>query len=240
MEKQLEKILIQTENLIKAEKYEEALAVLKEEIANPLNSLEIQNELQAKYDLLTKFLKQNAWDLRLAKADKAGLIKIFNTEGYEHVVLALLLDKFAKQLTVADCYRLQQVFLDDSIPNQSKIQYLQMFKDGEIKFKFQYHNTLTNQTFEVDTSKDFDIYVFEDLFKVYDKLQALYFKETSKDQLARTLINSIYYYYFNDYSSLPYNGEELFNHIVDYVEHAFNSIYPSNDKFSNWINQLMK
>jgi len=240
MEKQLEKILIQTENLIKAEKYEEALAVLKEEIANPLNSLEIQTELESRYNQLEKFIKQNAWILKINKADKATLIKMFNTEGYEHVILHTLLDKFAKQLTVADFYRLQQVFLDDSIPNDSKIQYLNVFKDAEVNFKFQFHNTNTNQTFEVDVSKDFDIYVFEDLFKVSDKLSALYFKETSKEMLASELINAIYAYYFNDYSNLPYSGEDLFNHLVDYIEHSFNAIYPSNDEFSQWINQLLK
>jgi len=240
MEKNLEKIINLTKKLISEEKYEQALEILKEEKTNPLNDLTTQSVLEDRFDKLVKFMKQNELAIKWNKADKSTLIKYFLTEGYEFQVLSLLLEKYGKDLTVADYYRLQQVLLDDSIPNESKLQYLKMFKDEGIKFKFQFHNANTNATFEVDTSKEFDIYEFEELFSVYDKLEALYFKEVSKDNLAKQLINTIYYYYFNDYSKLEYKGDDLFNNIVDYIENAFNSIYPLNTKFGNWINKLMK
>ncbi len=164
---------------------------------------------------------------------------MFNFEGYEIAVLDKLFERFSGSLNNADFIKLGQVFLDDSVSNEMKITYLNIFKDYEIKHIFDYHNTNTNKTFKVDTSKDFSIMNFEKLFYVQDKLAALFFKETSKEKLANQLIAAIYFYYFNDYSDIKYTQDELFDNIVNYVERAFNNIYPENTKFSNWINKIL-
>ncbi len=157
---------------------------------------------------------------------------MFNSEGYEIAVLDKIFERFGKDLTNTDFIKLNQVLLDDSISNEMKITYLNMFKDYEVKHTFDYHNTITNQSFKIDTSKDFSLQAFEQLFKVQDKLAALFFKETSKEQLANQIMNAIYAHYFNDYSHLEYSGEDLFDKIANYVERAFNNIYPEDKKFS--------
>lgn len=157
---------------------------------------------------------------------------MFNSEGYEIVVLDKLFERFANDLNKADLLKLGQVLLDDSISNEMKITYLKIFKDYEIKHKFDYHNTNTNKTFKVDTAKDFSITSFEKLFKVQDKLAAMFFKETSKEQLANQIVNAIYCHYFNDYSEIKYSQEQLFDKIANYVERAFNNIYPEDKEFS--------
>ncbi|MCQ3914371.1 MAG: DUF3196 family protein [Mycoplasmoidaceae bacterium] len=166
------------------------------------------------------------------KADKNTLIKMFNSEGYEIAVLDKLFERFGNQLNKADLIKLGQVLLDDSIGNEMKITYLKMFQDYEVKHEFDYHNTIIGRTFKVDTSKDFSIQSFEKLFAVQDKLAAMFFKETSKEQLANQIMNAIYCYYFNDYSEVKYSKEELFDKIANYVERAFNNIYPEDKKFS--------
>lgn len=235
----LQELLIETEKLIKNEKESEALDLLKSELKNPLYSLKEQNEINSKIQLLQKFLNQNKWSLKLNKSDKNTLIKMFNSEGYEIAVLDKIFERFANDLTKVDLIKLGQVLLDDSISNEMKITYLNMFKDYEVKHTFDYHNTITGKTFKVDISQDFSMQNFIDLFKVQDKLAALFFKETSKEQLANQIMNAIYCRYFNDYSQLEYSGDVLFDKVANYVERAFNNIYPEDKKFSDWVNKIL-
>ncbi|MCQ2747696.1 MAG: DUF3196 family protein [Mycoplasmoidaceae bacterium] len=239
MKNNLEKLLKQTEKLIKSERENEALSLLESNLNDPLFSLKEQEEIKAKIDLLKKFISQNKWALELNKADKNSLIKIFNTNGYEITVLDKIFERFATQLTKTDLLKLGQVLLDDSIPNEAKITYLNIFKDYEVKHVFDYHNTNTGRDFKVDTGKDFSISNFEKLFFVQDKLSALFFKETSKEQLSNQIVNAIYYYYFDDYAQIKYSKDELFDKIANYVERAFNSIYPEDKKFSEWITKIL-
>lgn len=240
MDNSLVVLLKKTEKLIKDKKEDLALEMLQEELKNPLYSLQDQDVIRSRIENLKKFIVQTNIDARWAKADKNELIKIFNTEGYEIGVLDKLFDKFGDSLTKTDYLKLQQVFLDDSVSNEMKITILNVLKDYEVKHTFTYHNTILNKTFEVDLTKDFSICHDETIFKIYDKLQALYFKETSKEQLAKQIIFAIYYYYFGDYKQIPYSYDDLFNNIVDYVDHAFNSIVPANDKFASWLNKILK
>lgn len=239
MASNLQELLKETEELIKSEKEQEALTLLKTELKNPLYTLKEQNEISQKVHLLEKYLEQNDWALKLNKADKNQLIKMFNYEGYEVVVLDKLFERFGKQLNKADLIKLGQVLLDDSVSNEMKITYLNIFKDYEVTHVFDYHNTNTNKTFKIDTSKDFSIANFEMLYAIQDKLAALFFKETSKEQLANQIVDAIYFYYFNDYSDIKYSKDELFDKIANYVEKAFNNIYPEDKKFSEWINKIL-
>ncbi len=240
MESNLLKLFKTTEQLIKDKKEDQALVMLEEDLKNPLYTLEEQEMIQVRINALKKFITQTNVDARWAKASKNDLIKFFNTEGYEIALLDKLFDKYGKDLNEADYLKLQQVFLDDSVSNEMKVTFLNVFKDYDIKHTFTFHNTNTNKTFKVDLTKDFSIGQDEMIFKIFDKLQALYFKETSKDQLAKQIIYAIYYYYFGDYKKIPYKYDDLFNNIVDYVDHAFNSISPANNEFSEWLNKILK
>lgn len=240
MESSLLKLIKTTEQLIKDKKEDQALKLLEDDLKNPLYTLEEQEMIQVKINALKKFIKQTNVDERWAKATKSDLIKYFNNEGYEIALLDKLFDKYGKDMNETDYLKLQQVFLDDSVSNEMKITYLNIFKDYDVKHTFKYHNTNMNITFDIDLTKDFSIGMDETIFKIYDKLQALYFKETSKDQLAKQIIYSIYYYYFGDYKKLPYSYDDLFNHIVDYVEHAFNNISPASGEFADWLNKILK
>ncbi len=239
MANNLDTLLKQTEQLIKSEKESQALDLLKSELKNPLYSLKEQDVIQEKIHQLEKFLSQNDWAIRLNSADKNTLIKMFNSDGYEIAVLDKLFERFGSQITQTDCIKLNQVLLDDSASNEMKITYLNLFKDYDIKHVFDYHNTITGKTFKVDTNTDFGITNYEKIYKVYDKLSAMFFKETSKEQLANQIIKAIYCYYFNDYSDIKYSSDELFDKIANYVERAFNSIYPEDKEFSTWINKIL-
>lgn len=240
MDKSLIALLEKTQKLIENKQEDLALKLLEDDLKNPLYSLQDQDIIRTRIETLKKFITQTNIDTRWAKANKNELIKIFNTEGYEIGVLDKLFDKFGDSLTKTDYLKLQQVFLDDSVSNEMKITILNILKDYDVKHTFSYHNTVLNKTFDVDLTKDFSISHNETIFKIYDKLQALYFKETSKEQLAKQIIFAIYYYFFGDYKQIPYSYDDLFNNIVDYVDHAFNSITPAGDKFANWLNKILK
>jgi len=240
MQNILNELIEQTAKLIEQEEYDKALDLLKEELKNPLYTLEQQEVIKTRILALNKFIKQISIDTRWNKADKNELIKIFNSEGYEYAVLNVLFDKFEKDLNPTDFLKLQQVFLDDSVSNETKVSILNYFKDSKVNHIFDYHNTLIDKTFKVDVSKDFSLYTSDLLYKVSDQLSALYFKETSKDTLAQQIVNAIYYYYFGDFKQIPYDYDTLFNSIVDYVDRAFDNITPVNKEFSDWINKILE
>jgi len=240
MENNLNKLLIETADLIKQGKHEQAYSLLNSELHNPLYSLQEQDIIKDRISALSKFIKQISIDMRWDKADKNELIKIFNSEGYEMPVLDLLFEKFSRQLKSSDYLKLQQVFLDDSVSNEMKVTYLNIFKDYDVKHTFDFHNTLIDKTFKVNVSKDFSLYTSELLYKVNDQLSALYFKETSKETLAKQIVNAIYYYYFGDFKQIKYDYDTLFNSIVDYVDHAFDNITPVNKEFAAWINKILE
>jgi len=240
MKSNLDKLLKETADLIKIDKHEQAFSLLNAELRNPLYSLQEQDIIRDRIAALAKFIKQISIDTRWDKADKNELIKIFVSEGYEMPILDILFERFGKDLKTSDFLKLQQVFLDDSVTNEMKVTYLNIFKDYEIKHTFDFHNTLIDKTFKVNTAKDFSLNTSELLYKVNDQLAALYFKETSKETLARQIVNAIYYYYFGDFKKIKYDYDTLFNSIVDYIDHAFDNITPVDKEFAAWINKMLE
>lgn len=239
MQKEINKLLETTAKLIESEKYEEALDMLKEESKNPLYSLSEQEVIKNRIVALNKFLKQLSIDIRWAKANKNDLIKMFNSEGYELPLLDLLFEKHAKEITNTDLIKLNQILLDDSVSNEMKVTVLNIFKDYDIEHTFDFVNTLIGKTFKVDTRKDFSPASNDLIFMVGDKLATLYFKETSKETMAKQIVNAIYYYYFGGFDQIEYSYDELFNNIVDYIEHAFLQDYKVDSKFNEWINKIL-
>jgi len=239
MQKELETLLNKTGKYIEQEEYVKALDMLKDELKNPLYSLSEQEVIKSRITALNKFLKQVSIDTRWSKASKNDLIKMFNSEGYELPILDLLFEKYGKDINKTDLIKLNQIFLDDGVSNEMKVTVLNVFKDYEIKHKFNFVNTLIGKTFIVDLTKDFSPASNDLIYMVGDKLAALYFKETSKETLAKQIINAIYYYYFGDFNKIKYSYEELFDHIVNYIERAFNDQYPVDKEFDKWLNKIL-
>lgn len=239
MKNNINDLLTKTANLIKENKYDDALQLLKSEINNPLFSLVEQKNIIDRIKKLENFIKQYNLKIRLNNATKNELIKMFNSDGYSIDVLGTLFDKHKNELITNDFLKLQQVFLDDGISNEMKIVYLQLFKDYEIKHIFNFHNTHINKTFKIDLAENFSIESNELLYKVLDQVQALFFKETSKESVAKQVIWAIYYYYFGGFELIKYNYEELTQHVIDFIDNAFNNITPVDKKFLEWINKIL-
>ncbi len=239
MKNTINDLLTKTASLINEDKYDDALQLLKSEINNPLFSLVEQKNIIDRIKKLENFIKQYNFKIRLNNATKNELIKMFNSDGYSIEVLGALFDKYKNELRTNDFLKLQQVFLDDGISNEMKIVYLQLFKDYEIKHIFNFHNTHINKTFKINLAENFSIESNELLYKVLDQVQALFFKETSKENVAKQVIWAIYYYYFGGFELIKYNYEELTQHVIDFIDNAFNNITPVDKKFLEWINKIL-
>jgi hypothetical protein len=188
MKNTINDLLTKTASLINEDKYDDALQLLKSEINNPLFSLVEQKNIIDRIKKLENFIKQYNLKIRLNNATKNELIKMFNSDGYSIEVLGALFDKYKNELRTNDFLKLQQVFLDDGISNEMKIVYLQLFKDYEIKHIFNFHNTHINKTFKINLAENISIESNELLYKVLDQVQALFFKETSKENVAKQVI----------------------------------------------------
>ena len=213
MKNLINELLSKTANLIKINKYDDALQLLKSEIKNPLYSLSEQKIINDRIKKLQNFVNHYNFKIHLSIATKDELIKMFNFNGYSIEVLGVLFDKYKNELLESDFLKLQQVFLDDSISNETKIVYLQLFKDYEIKHVFDFHNSNTKKIFKINLTKNFSIESNELLYKTLDQVQALYFKETSKESVAK--------------------------HIIDFADNAFNNMTPVDKKFLAWVNKIL-
>ena len=221
----------QVKELILAEKESEALALLMKEQNNPLFNLEQQNLINTMIVQLTKFIKQKEQSYFLASSSKADLIKMFLTKNYDLVVLDCLLQKFAKTFDQKDFLKLQTIFLDENITNDLKINFLNIFKNYDIDYEFVFANNNFNKTTKINPSSQFQIIDNDLMRKVSSDLQAMFFKETTKENIANQIISKIYCYYFNHFDEIKYSPIELFDHIVNFIEYSFNSAYKVDKQF---------
>lgn len=230
----------QIKQLIVAEKESEALALLMKERNNPLFNIEQQNMINTMIIQLTKFIKHKEQNNFLATSSKADLLKMFITKDYDLVVLDTLLQRFAKSFDQKDFLKLQTIFLDENINNDLKINFLNIFKSYDLDYDFVFVNNNFKKTTKVNPKGSFQIIDNDLMHKVSRDLQAMFFKETTKENIANQIINKIYVYYFNHFDEIKYSPTELFDHIVNFIEYSFNSSYKVDPHFLNWLKKILK
>lgn len=221
----------QVKKLIVAEKESEALALLMQEQKNPLFNIEQQNMINTMIIQLTKFIKQKEQSNFLSSSSKADLLKMFITKDYDLVILDTLLQKYAKTFDQKDFLKLQTIFLDENIANDLKINFLNIFKSYDLNYDFVFLNNNFKKTTRINPQSQFQIIDNDLMRKISQDLQAMFFKETTKENIANQIVNKIYTYYFNHFNEIKYSPTELFDHIVNFIEYSFNSAYKVDQHF---------
>lgn len=224
--------------LLNTDQYLKALDLLTDQSTNPLLNLQEQNIINTQLNGLLDFIKQNKNSEQINSYDKDKLIKAFLNKDYSLTILDVLLTKFIKQLTNNDYMMLNQVFLDQTIENNLKIIFLNIFKDWNINFEFNYFNNKTQKTFKINPVANFDLIDVIFLNRVYLDLTDLFFKDISKQNMAIQILIAIYNYYFFEYD-FQYDNNQLMHNIADFVEYTFNNLYPIDQSFLKWINKIM-
>lgn len=230
----------QIKKLILSEKESEALALLMQEQKNPLFNIEQQNMINTMIIQLIKFIKQKEQSNFLANSSKADLLKMFITKCYDLVILDTLLQKYAKSFEQNDFLKLQTVFLDENISNDLKINFLNIFKSYDLDYDFVFLNNNFSKTTKINPQSQFQIVDNDLMRKVSQDLQAMFFKETTKENIANQIVNKIYSYYFNHFDEIRYSSTELFDQIVNFIEYSFNSAYKVDQHFFNWLKKILE
>lgn len=226
--------------LIVSEKESEALALLIQEQKNPLFNIEQQSMINTMIIQLTKFIKQKEQSNFLASASKDDLLKLFITKGYDLVILDTLLQKYAKSFDQKDFLILQTIFLDKSITNDLKINFLNIFKSYDLNYDFAFLNNNFEKITKINPQNQFQIIDNDLMCKLSQDLQAMFFKETIKENIANQIINKIYAHYFNHFNEIKYSSTELFDHIVNFIEYSLNSAYKVDQHFLDWLKKILK
>lgn len=239
MKNEFKEIQEKTKKLITEENYSLALEMLMEEVTNPLFNLDEQNIINRQITSLTSFINQLNQYKIIENASKSDLIKLFLSSNYELTILNQLLEKYAAELNQNDLLRLNNIFLDENLSNEIKVNFLNIFKDFNIVYNFKFFNFNINQTFNINSKDDFEVENYETLKYIIDYVESLYFKETNKENIGIQLIHAIYYYYFNRYESISYQPSDLANNLIDLIEHTFNSQYEVDKEFLNWITKII-
>lgn len=218
--------------LINEEKYHEALKILVEEAKNPLFSINQQLLINLQIKDLTSFIKQKKENLLINSLSKNQLIDLFLSTKYNLELLEELFKKHLNKFDTNDYLKLQNIFLDAKLDNTLKINFLKIFKNYNIDYDFNFLNTMTKTMFKINPKDNFNLNNYDNLFKLTTNLEIIFYKEVVKSNIAKQIINQIYTYFFNDYKKIKYTSLVLFDHIVNFIEHAFNNKYPIDEDFA--------
>ncbi len=219
--------------------YREALSLLMEESKNPLfsNNQHLLINLQIKN--LTHFIKQQEESSFISSLSKSQLIDLFLSKKNNLELLEELFKKYLDNFETSDYLKLQNIFLDERLDNTLKINFLKIFKNYNIDYDFDFLNTMTKSKFRINPKNNFNLDNYGSLFKLATDLEIIFYKDVAKSNIAKQIINRIYTHFFNDYEKIEYSPIVLFDHIVNFIEHAFNSKYPIDEKFAIWIKNIL-
>ena len=219
--------------------YREALSLLMEESKNPLfsNNQHLLINLQIKN--LTHFIKQQEESSFINSLSKSQLIDLFLSKKNNLELLEELFKKYLDNFETNDYLKLQNIFLDERLDNTLKINFLKIFKNYNIDYDFDFLNTMTKSKFRINPKNNFNLDNYGSLFKLATDLEIIFYKDVAKSNIAKQIINRIYTHFFNDYEKIEYSPIVLFDHIVNFIEHAFNSKYPIDEKFAIWIKNIL-
>lgn len=219
--------------------YREALSLLMEESKNPLfsNNQHLLINLQIKN--LTHFIKQQEESSFINSLSKSQLIDLFLSKKNNLELLEELFKKYLDNFETNDYLKLQNIFLDERLDNTLKINFLKIFKNYNIDYDFVFLNTMTKSKFRINPKNNFNLDNYGSLFKLAIDLEIIFYKDVAKSNIAKQIINRIYTHFFNDYEKIEYSPVVLFDHIVNFIEHAFNSKYPIDEKFVIWIKNIL-
>lgn len=232
-------IINRIKKMIDEEKYHEALGILVEEARNPLFSSNQQLLINLHIKNLTNFIKQRKENLFINSLSKDQLIDLFLSKKYDLELLEELFKKYLAKLGTNDYLKLQNIFLDAKLDNTLKINFLKIFKDYNIDYDFSFLNTATKSMFKINPKNNFNLNNYDDLSKLATDLEIIFYKDVAKSNIAKQVISRIYTYFFNDYKKIEYPFIVLFDHIINFIEHAFNSKYPIDEKFAIWIKKIL-
>lgn len=219
--------------MIDEERYHEALVLLMEEVKNPLFSSNQQLLIKLQIKNLTDFIKQRKENLFINSLSKNQLIDLFLSKKYNLELLEELFKKHSDKLETDDYLKLQTIFLDAKLDNMLKINFLKIFKNYNIDHDFDFLNAMTKSIFKINPKNNFNIDNYDIIFKLATDLEIIFYKDIAKSNIAKQIVNRIYTYFFNDYKKIEYSSIVLFDHIIDFVEHAFDNKYPIDENFSN-------
>lgn len=225
--------------MIDKERYHEALALLMEESKNLLFSNDQHLLINLQIKNLTHFIKQKKESLFVNSLSKSQLIDLFLSKKYNLELLEELFKKYLDNFETCDYLKLQNVFLDERLDNTLKINFLKIFKNYSIDYDFDFLNTMTKSKFRINPKNNFNLDNYDNLFKLATDLEIIFYKDVVKSNIAKQIINRIYTHFFNDYEKIEYSPIVLFDHIVSFIEHAFNSNYPIDKKFVIWIKNIL-
>ena len=225
--------------MIDEERYREALTLLMEESKNPLLSNDQQLLINLQIKNLTHFIKQRNENLFINSLSKSQLIDLFLSKKYNLELLEELFRKYLDNFETEDYLKLQNIFLDEQLDNILKINFLKIFKNYNIDYDFDFLNTITKSKFKINPKNNFNLDNYDNLFKLATNLEIIFYKDVAKSNIAKQIINRIYTHFFNDYGKIEYSSIVLFDHIVNFIEHAFNSKYPIDEKFAIWIKKIL-
>lgn len=232
-------IFSKTKKLVTEEKYNEALAVLMDVANNPLFNLKQQSIINNQIKQLTKFIKQNEKNLILNSAPKSNLINLFLDSKYDLSILEKLFEKYQKDLKNEDFLRLETIFLKEEIDNEKKIIFLNFFKNYDVNYDFNFYNANTKTKFKINPINNFNFDQYDFIYKLAKDLEAMFYKEPNKEDIAKQIVNKIYSYYFNDFSKIKYSNLELLDNITNFIESSFNHDYVVDENFMIWIKKIL-
>lgn len=207
----------QVEKLIEKKEYQEAEAILLDELEAPYipqKYYEILEEMLANVRFEIYYLKDNA-DIESLSKDRL-MDKIFEKNKIDYNALLLFFERYTSDLKEDDFVFFEDILINKKVKNYDKELVFQMFVNNKIKCNLKFYNTNLKEEFIVDSLSTQTFHTID----LYQKTQSLISEMAEKEitllNFCEEILFLIYKYYFPLVPNFEYKklAQSIFSYML--------------------------
>ncbi len=226
-------------DLIKQEKYEEALDVIDDELEQPYVPNSILVSFMKTRKEIEIQLAQSKYDEEIDEMSKFEMWnKIYDEKNHkiDIVFINILLEKFGEELDEIDFAVINKIFKDKKISNVDKSHLLFILLDIDAQYKFTLYNNYLNKEFSF-VPKDI-VNSFIPREETVKKLEEVFMKDPSKLEIAYNLLQLLSSQYIPE--EIPFSDDEIVDSISDLVNSFFGDSLNQENKITEMLSKLLE
>ena len=225
--------------LIKEEKYEDALAIIDEELDQPYlpNSI-LVSFLKTRKEIEIQ-LAQSKYDQEIDSMNKFELWnKIYDEKNHkiDIVYINILLEKFGEELDEVDFAAINKIFKDKKINNIDKSHLLFILFEIDAQYEFTLYNNYLNKEFTFIPRDVVEKFIPRE--NTLKKLEDSFMKDPSKLEIAYNLLQLLSSQYIPE--EIPYDDDEIVQSITDLVNSFFDGSLEHQNEITKLLSNLLE
>lgn len=221
--------------LVKDEKFSEALSILDEELDQPYIPADFYHNLnQIKLDIECQ-LKEEEYSQKVANLSKLEIWNLVYDEKqhkFDDVYFNILLSKYNNELDDIDFALINKIFVDKKIDNVSKSIMINNLRELKINHTFSLYNSFLDKLFDFNPMLNFEL--DEQVVEIANKIDEIFLKDPSKSEIALSLLQVLATKFIP--KRIMFDNNDIINTVVNMT----NSLFSEENIIENEISNILK